>query len=172
MRQKKNLGKYDRRLTEKEELLNEYLNQYQKCINRKRALERRKEEIIKEFEDPLTGMGLDGMPKGSSSGIGCAAISFRLDAIEIQIKDQIEKTTKTLTDVMTVIDCMPQDALERSIIENKYIDRAGWKRICKENNVSRSPATRYWKKGLHDLIELEKVEKILQEYQEAKEDGI
>lgn len=161
MKKRNSTNKYDKRLTEEAEHLNKYLHQYGNCIKRKRALERRKEEIIKEFENPLSGACLDGMPKGNNIGVGCAAISLMLEDIKIQIDEQTEKAAMSLSGTMEIIDFLPQNTIERSIIENKYIDRFNWDKVCAENNISRTPATRQWKKGLYKLLEFEKVKQIL-----------
>ena len=49
---------------------------------------------------------MDGMPKGSSSGVGCAALSFRLDEINTRIKEQMENAERVLVDIMNVIFCL------------------------------------------------------------------
>lgn len=156
------------RLTDEAELLNQYLSQYKYCICKKKSLERRRAEISQEFDSPLGMVRMDGMPKGSSSGAGCAAISFRLDEIDARIKEQIEKTAKILSDIMNIIDFLPENSLERSIIENRYIDRYSWDWVCRENHISRTPATKSWRKGLYMLLEFKKVKQILKEYQDGK----
>lgn len=152
------------RLTDEAELLNQYLSQYRYCINKKRILEKRRAEIIREFDSPLGAMKMDGMPRGSSSGVGCAALSFRLDEINTRIKEQMENAERVLADIMNVIDFLPENSLERSIIENRYIDRYNWERVCRENHISRTPATRKWRKGLYMILKYEKVQEILREY--------
>lgn len=163
------MGFTERRLTDEADLLDRYLSQYKYCIGKKKFLESRRAEIIKEFDNPLSAVKLDGMPRGSSIGAGCAAISFRLDEIDSRIKEQMEKTAKTLSDIMNVIDLLPENSLERSIIENKYIDRYKWDRVCRENHISRTPATKRWRKGLYTLLEFEKVQQILKEYLDGYE---
>lgn len=158
-----------RRLTDEAELLDRYLNQYKCCIGKKRSLEIRREEIIREFDFPLPAVKMDGMPRSSRSGEGCAAISFRLDEIETMIREQMGKAVKILSDIMDVIDLLPENSLERSIIENKYIDRYKWDRVCKENHISRTPATKSWRKGLYTLLESRKVQQILKEYRDGWE---
>ena len=152
------------RLTDEAELLNQYLSQYRYCINKKRILEKRRAEIIREFDSPLGAMKMDGMPRGSSSGVGCAALSFRLDEINTRIKEQMENAERVLADIMNVIDFLPENSLERSIIENRYIDRYNWERVCRENHISRTPATKKWRKGLYMILKYEKVQEILREY--------
>lgn len=161
--------KTESRLTNEAELLNQYLSQYKYCISKKKSLERRRAEIIQEFDSPLRAVKMDGMPSGSSSGIGCAAISFWLDKIDARIKEQIESSTKILTDIMNVIDFLPENSLERFIIENRYIDRYDWARVCRENHISRTPATKSWRKGLYMLLEFKKVRQILKEYRNGQE---
>ena len=158
------MKKYEEQLTDEAVLLHQYLNQYNRCIDRKRNLERRQQEIIREFDHPLSGISYDGMPKGSGVGPGCAALSFRLDEINTRIEEQKAKSVKVLSDILSVIDFLPENSMERSIIEHRYIDRMNWNRICKTEHISRTPGTRYWRKGLYQLLEFKKVRKILKEY--------
>lgn len=164
------MGKYEEPLSDEAFFLDRYLNQYKRCISRKRVLERRRSEIISEFDSPLSGVSYDGMPHGNSSGVGCAAISFRLDEINTRIKEQMDKSVKVLAEIMDVIDFLPENTIERAIIEHRYIDRMKWWQICKEENISRTPATNYWKKGLHDLLEFKKIRQIVEEYQKELEE--
>lgn len=164
------MNKYDEQLSEEALALDRYLNQYVRCIRRKRILERRRKEIIREFDSPLSGVSYDGMPHGSSSGVGCAALSFRLDDIETKIKEQVDKSIKVLAEIMDVIEFLPENSTERAIIEHRYIDRLRWWQICKEENLSRTPATNYWRKGLYALLEFKKVRQIVEEYKKDHED--
>lgn len=168
-KRRQEIKKTESKLTDEAELLNQYLSQYKYCIGKKKSLERRRVEIIQEFDSPLGTVRMDGMPNGSSNGVGCAAISFRVDEIETRIREQIEISVKVLTDIMNVIDFLPENSHERSIIENRYIDCYNWNQVCRENHISRSPAIRYWKKGLYMLLNLKRVNHLLNEYQERKE---
>lgn len=158
----------DGRLTDEAELLNQYLSQYRHCIGKKRVLENRRKEILREFDNPLGPLKLDGMPRGSNAGMGCAAVSFRLDEIDTRIKEQINISAKILTDIMNVIDFLPENSIERSIIENRYIDRYGWERVCRENFISRTSAIRIWKRGIYRLLGFKKVKNVLEEYKTLK----
>lgn len=163
------MKKYDEQLSDEAVLLNQYLNQYRRCIGKKHSLENRRNEIMIEFNNPLTGIKYDGMPSGgwNPESVGCAALSFRLDEINTRIKDQIEKATKALADIMDMIEFLPENSMERAIIEHRYIDRYSWEKICRIESLSRTPATRYWRKGLYELLEFKKVKKILREYASA-----
>lgn len=161
------MKKFEVKLTEEAVLLNSYLSQYRRCIERKKFLEKRRNDIIREFDNPLKGMSCDGMPHGSSEGTGCAALSFRLDEINTKIREQIDKATKILTEIMDVIEFLPENSVEREIIEHRYLDGYNWGKTCRAENISRTPATKYWRKGLYKLLEFEKVKKILKEYAQA-----
>lgn len=159
------MKKYEEQLTEEALLLNHYLLQYRRCIDRKRYLEVRRNNIIKEFDYPLKSVSYDGMPHGSGIGAGCAAISFRLDEINTRIHEQMEKSVKVLADIMDIIEYLPENSIERAIIEHRYIDRLNWEQICKLEHISRTPATRYWRKGLYELLDFKKIQQILQDYE-------
>ena len=163
-KQDRNVKKYDIRLTSQQQVLSTFLYQYSNCIMRKKALERRRREIMKEFDMPLSGISMDGMPKGGGSSNGCAVISIRLDDIEQRIREQTEKATKVLNDIMDVIELLPESSFERGIIESRYIDRLGWDHVCRENNFSKSHALRYWKMGLDELLEKKRTKDIMKKY--------
>lgn len=164
------MKKYEEQLSPEALILDEYLFQYKRCIGRKRSLERRRNEIVKEFDHPLSGVSYDGMPRGGGENVGCAALSYRLDEINTRIKDQMDKSTKVLAEIMDIIEFLPENSIERAIIEHRYIDRMKWWQICKEENLSRTPATNYWRKGLYYLLEFKKVQQIIKEYGERLDD--
>ena len=163
------MKKYDEQLSTDALLLDKYLFQYKRCIKKKRDLEVRREEILREFDSPLTGVSYDGMPHGSGEGVGCAALSFRLDEIETRIKEQMNKSVRVLTQIMDVIEFLPENSTERSILEHRYIDRWSWRKICNEEHLSRTPATKYWRKGLYNLLEFKKIQQIVHEYEKELE---
>ena len=168
-KRRQKMNKTESRLTAEAALLNQYLSQYKYCIDKKKSLENRRSEIVKELDCPFGAVKMDGMPRGSRSVEGFSAIFFRLDEIDTKIKEQIETAAKMLSDIMNVIDFLPENSLERSIIENRYIDRYSWEMVCRENHISRTPATKSWRKGLYMLLEFKKVRQILKEYQDGKE---
>lgn len=161
------MKKYEEKLTEDALLLDQYLSQYRRCLGRKKTLENRRLEIEREFYSPLSGINYDGMPHGSGTNMGCAALSFKLDEINTRIKEQSSKSVKILAEIMDIIEFLPENSTERSIVEHKYIDRKSWNQICKIEHLSRTPATRHWRKGLYHLLEFKKVQQILHEYEKG-----
>lgn len=158
------MRKYEEQLSPEAVLLNQYLNQYKTCIGKKKTLEHRKNDIMREFDNPLGAMKYDGMPRGSGVGLGCAALTFRLDEIETRITEQMNNAAKALSDILNIIEFLPENSMERIIIEHKYIDRFSWNKICMIEHISRTPATRYWRKGLYDLLEFAKVQQIIHDF--------
>lgn len=170
-KKRRNIKTYDIRLSDNQDALSAFLWQYSDCIRRKKTLERRRREILKEFDMPLSGVSMDGMPKGGGASSGCAAISIRLDDIEQKIREQTEAATKILSDILDVIELLDDNTPERGIIESRYIDRMGWDKVCQENNFSRTHAIRYWKKGLDDLLSKKRTKDIMKKYgYEVKEE--
>ena len=133
-------------------VLDKYLSTYSRCKNRKRSLERRQAAIMQEFDSPLRAVAMDGMPRGSSSNTGCAALSYELDEINTRIHEKILEMEKVYIKINDIMEFLPEDSTERSILEYKYID-------------SRTPATQYWRKGLYKLLEYAKIQEIVREYE-------
>lgn len=155
------MGRHEERLLPEEILLDQYLRRYKACLKSKKRLEKRRLEILKEFENPLCAVNYDGMPRGENTGVGSAAISYQLDEICTRLREQAERAASTLAEIMDIIDLLPENTTERSVIEQKYIDCRRWWEICEEEHLSRTPAMNYWRKGLHDLMQIEEVREII-----------
>lgn len=154
----------EKSLTPEAELLNNFLNQYKYCIRTKKNLENRRLEITREFNTPLASVKNVVKSDAEKKGEGCATLVFQLDEINEQIKEQIERSVKTLKNIFYIINYLPENTMERAIIENRYIDCYKWEKICQINNISRTPAIKAWKKGLYMLLELKEVKKILKDF--------
>lgn len=157
--------KVEKRLTSDAELLNQFLSQYKYCIKAKKNLENRQREIMREFNTPLTSVKNDVKTNPSQRGDGCAVLAFQLDEIHHKIREQMERSAKILSNIFDTINLLPENTMERAIIENRYIDCYRWEEICKKNNISRTPAIKAWKKGLYALLEFDKVKDFLKEFQ-------
>ncbi|MCD7862843.1 MAG: hypothetical protein LUG61_04880 [Lachnospiraceae bacterium] len=161
---------YEERLSKEAQLLDEYLTQYRICAIRKRSLERRRREILKEFGYPLSTVTYDGMPHGSSSGAGCEALPLKLAEIDEKINQQISENTKILLQTIDIINLLPENSMDRVILEYRYIDCYGWRRICEAVPIGKTPAVRRWRRGLHTLIQKKIVREIIAEYSKQLED--
>ncbi len=157
------LKRNEERLTDEAKVLDQYLSQYRYCIRKKQILENRQSEIAKEFNNPLLATKISP-PKENKRGQGCAALTFCLDEINTRLQKQMDISAKTLISIMDVIELLPENSLEREIIENKYIDCYRWEKICIENHISKTPAVKNWKKGLYMLLESKKVRNIMSQY--------
>ena len=168
MKRKNRINDFDARLSDDAARLNLYLYRYKDCFRQKKLLERRQQEIRREFS-AIKPLKFDAMPRGGQAdGDGPAvALMVRLDEIDEKINEQMSRSVKLLSDIMNIIDLLPEDTpeeiLSKAIIENRYIDRMGWDRICRENCCSRSKIYRHWRKGLTTLLGFKKVRKILKD---------
>ncbi len=158
------MERHKEKLSPEAVLLDKYLSSYNRCRNRKRALERRKYSLEQEFNSPLRSVVMDGMPKGSSQGIGCAGLSYELDEINTRIDEKIQEMKKEYVKIMDVIEFLSENTTERAVIEYKYIDGLRWNNICDQEHISRTPAIQHWRKGLYKLLEFAKVQEIVREY--------
>ncbi|MBQ6024556.1 MAG: hypothetical protein IJL20_02980 [Lachnospiraceae bacterium] len=157
----KRLIDFDKRLSEDAGDLNQYLYQYKDCVRTKKNLLRRREEIKAELKSPLSAVQTEKLSSGKKKNDRSVDVLFRLDEIAERIQGQIDTAERKLNDIMSLMDFLPVDSLSRSIMENLYINRWDWEKVCKENHISRSQAKRYWKQGLYTLLKMEKVKEIV-----------
>ena len=167
MKKEQKLIDYDKKLSDEAGSLNQYLYQYKDCIRSKKNLMRRREEIKAELKNPLSAVRTEKISTGKGKMKDRSVdILFRLDEMAERIQGQIETAEKKLTGIMNLLDYLPADSLSRAIMENLYIDRWGWDKICNENHISMSQAKRYWKQGLYKMLEFEKVKIIVKNYKD------
>ena len=167
MKKEQKLIDYDKKLSDEAGSLNQYLYQYKDCIRSKKNLMRRREEIKAELKNPLSAVRTEKLSTGKGKKKDSSVdILFRLDEMAERIQGQIETAEKKLTGIMNLLDYLPADSLSRAIMENLYIDRWGWDKICNENHISMSQAKRYWKQGLYKMLEFEKVKIIVKNYKD------
>ena len=155
------------KLSKEAKILDRYLKTYSRCVNRKHSLEKRRDEVRKEFENPLRSSMGNGMPRGSSLGVGCAALSFELDEINTKINEKIQEMKKEYAKINGIIDFLAEDSTEKAILEYKYIDRFSWAEICNVEHISKTPAVQYWRRGLYKLLEFAKVKAVIREYEKS-----
>ena len=164
MRAERNRQK-EESLSEDAKILAKYLAQYKMCLAREKMLRERLLRVKYDQEHPISGINMDGMPKGnaSSDGVPCS-LAIRIDEIERRIREQKEATKKTMLDIMDILDFLPENEIERNILESRYIDCSSWTKTCRILCITRTPANEHWKAGLYKLLEFKKVQKILAEY--------
>lgn len=153
------------KLTKEAAVLDKYLSTYNRCKSRKQSLETRRLEILHDFNSPLRAVAMTGMPHGSSSNVGCAALSYELDEIDTRILEKIQEMEKAYIRINNIMEFLPEDSTERSILEYRYLDGCGWNKICDMEHLSRTPAIQYWRKGLYKLLEFAKVQSIVREHE-------
>ncbi len=158
---------YDLALNEDARALDRYLMQYQYAIQAKKILENRMRRISSDFA--YRSPNFDGMPRASGTTDWNTAIIYRLSEIQDRIRQQADRASKSLEDIMNVIDFLNVNSMERRIIESKYIDMSGWIEMCRLHHVSRSTAIRHWKKGLYKMLAYPRVQEILKEYEGRRE---
>lgn len=151
-------------LSKEAKFLMQYLDQYSNCKSKKARLEARRQSIIREFDNPLSGVKYDGMPKGNSVSVGSASLALRLDEIDTRILQQQNRAAKLLLDVMSVLEFLPENSMERDILEARYIDCHKMGAACESVHMSRSAGYKYFKDGLNKLLTFKKVQKILEDY--------
>lgn len=161
----KKLTPEEQKLREDKDMLKEYLSQVYVAKKRKKQLEDRLKYIKQEINDPIGGHGYSPLPNhGSTAGAGAASYVYRLAEIEQRIYDQRDQVEMSILKVMDIMDFLPDQSIERMIMELRFIDCKSWKQITKEANLTRSPCNDYFNKALEQLLSFKKVQRIIKEY--------
>lgn len=158
----KKVSSFETKMSAEERNLNKYLYEYVVLIKRKKELEQRKAEIKKEFSY-IKSPNLDSVSSGVIIGEnGAEKLIDKLDEIDGEIKKQIDRAIKKVSEIIKIISFLQIGSIERGILEKKYIDRMTWDEICKKETISKSCAKRHWKKGLDELLKKKEVRDILE----------
>lgn len=151
-------------------LLKQYLGQYYYAKMKKKQLEAR----LRTFRENMLGtkgMQYSPVPRSQTNSVGDGPATQVIRAMEIEdrIESQKAEMAKTMLNVMKIMDFLPTDSTERSILEYRYIDCLSWKQVCKEVHLSRSSANDCCNKGINKLLEFKKVQATIQEFASAQE---
>lgn len=147
-------------------LLKKYLGQYYSARRRKRQLEIRLQTFRQEMVG-TRGMQYSPVPHSQTNSVGDGPASMVIRAMEIedQIKTQKEEMANAMLNVMKMMDFLPADSMERTVLEYRHIDCLNWNQIMQETNYSRQSCNNYYNAGLDKLLTFKKVHKMLEDFE-------
>ncbi len=124
--------------------LKKYLTRYFRAKEKRVILQERLRKLQRELQ---------------KQGGLCASLS--LSEIESRIQGQTDAMRKCTLEIMDVLELLPEESMERTILELRHIDCRPWEEICNTIYFSRSQCFRYYNKGLDALLAIDKVRRIL-----------
>lgn len=145
------------------------LGQYVRAKRRKKQLEVRLLEINAERDSPIGGQGYDLLPRSGGNNEGAAGILMKLADIEDRIYEQKAKADKSMVNVATILNFLPEESMEREICELRHIDGHEWGEIAEEIPMSKSQCHRIHKAAMYELLEFNYVKELVTENRESYE---
>ena len=151
----------------------EYLQQFHMARENKRILERRHDNLVRELKAPAVGSTYRTMPtkRTQANSDGAVSVVFRIAEVEDRIDEQREEMERTVLQVMDLIDLLPQNSMERTVVELRHIDCKKWERICKEVHMSRSRVNDYYNAALEIIMENKRARRLVDKFMQGKEAG-
>lgn len=145
------------------------LGQYVRAKRRKKQLEIRLLEINAERDSPIGGQGYDPLPRSGGNNEGAAGILMKLADIEDRIYEQKAKADKSMVNVATILNFLPEESMEREICELRHIDGHEWGEIAEGIPMSKSQCHRIHKAAMYELLEFNYVKELVMENRESYE---
>lgn len=87
--------------------------------------------------------------------------------IEARIQRQTERANRILCETMDIISCLPEDSLERTILEFRHLDCMPWEAIQNTVHLTRTPCYNHYIKALDQLSEIPYVNTTLHRHSKA-----
>lgn len=155
------------------EAVKEYLQQYHMARERRRMLERRYDVLARELRAPAPGSTYMTMPASypAADSEGAVSVVFRLAEVEDRIEAQRAAMGRAVTMVMDLIDLLPENSMERTVVELRHIDCKKWERICKEVHMSRSRVNDYYNAALDTILSNKRAQKLVQDFEQDRGHG-
>lgn len=146
------MQKHPSQMNEDERIfLKRYLSQYYRAKERQKILRERLADIRTEL-DPAGKNGRN------------TSLAIKMAEIEDRIAQQSEIEATAILDIMDVLEFLPQDSVEREIMEMRHIDCKPWNEIMRTIHLSRAPCFRRYSTGLKWLYTYKKVRTTLAEF--------
>lgn len=145
-----------------------YLQKYYMAKMKRRILERRHDELVQELKAPTKGSRYNTMPRNKTAPDGGHAVSVvcRLDEVEQRIEDQRQAMSRTMVEVMDMVDLLPQESHERTVVELRHIDCLAWEQIGRTIHMSRSRVNDYYRKALEMIMANDRAKGLVVKHQE------
>lgn len=87
-----------------------------------------------------------------------------IDEIEAMIKKQVERERDIVLEIIGLLDLLPPDSVERTILELRHIDCKDWIDIQQVVHLSKTPCYDYYNRGLDLLMEDAEVHSLLKKH--------
>lgn len=81
--------------------------------------------------------------------------------IEARIQAQAALAQQSALEVLDVLDLLPEDSTERTILELRHLDCKPWREINRAVYLTASPCYQYYNQGLDALLATDKVRRTL-----------
>lgn len=81
--------------------------------------------------------------------------------IEAKIQRQTEAAEKSVLEIMDLLELLPAESTERTILELRHIDCKTWEKIYRAVYLTRTPCFRYYNRGLDTLLGMSEVRRKL-----------
>ena len=78
-------------------------------------------------------------------------------ALEARVKAQAEAAERSALEIMDILDLLPEDTTERTILELRHLDCKPWREINRIVYLTASPCFEYYNRGLDTLLSIDKV---------------
>lgn len=145
--------------------IKEYLQQYHTARRMKKILEDRHRVLMSELKSPGPGSTFRPTPPSHTGQTdGAVSVVFRIAEVEDRIESQRDEMAKAVLRVMDMIDLLPQNSMERTVVELRHIDCKGWEQIAREVYLSRSAVFNYYNAALDLLLSYKRAGKLVEEY--------
>ena len=142
-----------------------YLQQYHAATKKRRILEERHRVLSRELQEPALGSQYRTMPTSKPTKTdGAVSVVFRIAEVEDRIEEQREEMAKAVLHVMDLIDLLPQNSVERTVVELRHIDCMAWDKIAETIYMSRSNVFNYYNAALDTLLGYKRTEKLVGDF--------
>lgn len=82
-------------------------------------------------------------------------------ALEARVQAQAKAAERSALEIMDILDLLPEDATERTILELRHLDCKPWREINRAVCLTASPCFEYYNRGLDTLLSMEQVRQTL-----------
>lgn len=125
-------------------ILRKYLARYYRAKDKRSILQGRLRALRNDLPDKGGFMPPSSVPE-----------------IEAKIRRQTEAAEKSVLEIIEILELLPAESTERTILELRHIDCKTWEKIYKAVYLTRTPCFKYYNKGLDTLLGMNKVRRIL-----------